>query len=513
MTERPGEGLDHQLAPLSLVLENSPVILYGLDREGRFLFSEGDGIAALGMTKGQILGNSAFELYHNTPEAAGAIGRALAGQHAVFRAHFGGAHFVSRLTPVFDDTGAVEQVVGVSVDITEQVRAEEELSRRDSELRQSQKMEAVGLLAGGMAHDFNNLLTVIIGSTDMALTQVNTDCPARQEIESARTAAEHGAALTRQILAFSRRQVLNPRVLSLNDVLQSIRPLIERTMGEDIQLNFRLDPQLGATEIDPSQLEQVLVNLEVNARDAMPAGGSLTIETANVDLDEEYCAQHVDAQPGPHVMLAVSDTGCGMDKETLSHLFEPFFTTKQPGKGTGLGLPTAYGIVKQSGGNIWVYSEPGQGTTIKIFLPRTDKPKEDLVPTKEEATSAVVKGETVLVVEDEPAVQALVSRALTRQGYRVLTASTADQALLAAEASEGAIDLLLSDVVLPGQDGAHVALRLRDMLPNLRVLFMSGYTKDAIVHDGRLDEGVNFIEKPFTPDALCRAVREVLDAD
>ncbi len=513
MTARPGENLDNQLARLSLVLENAPVILYGLDREGRFLFSEGDGIAAMGLKKGQVVGNSAFDLYRNNPGADEAIRSALAGEHAVFRAHFGGAHFVSRLTPVFDKEGRVDQVVGVSVDTGGQVRAEEELSQRDDQLRQSQKMEAVGQLAGGIAHDFNNLLTAIIGYSDLLLE--SEDCSVRSvrsDVEEIRRAAERAAGLTRQILAFSRRQPMQMETISLNDVLRETEPLLRRTLGGDIELDFDLDPELGWAEVDPSQLVQVIMNLSLNARDAMPGGGRLSLVTANVDLDADFCWVNSNLTPGPHVKLTVSDTGAGMDAKTLSRVFEPFFTTKGPTEGTGLGLSTVHGIVRQSGGDILAESELGSGASFKIFFPRLERPADKLpmvvAPRATDTTHAVI-----LVVEDEPAVRALVTRVLTNDGHVVFAAGDASQALALLEQKDRWIDLLLTDVVLPrglqGDGLAQEALALRAGLP---VLFMSGHPRESLLRAGVLPKGVDYLPKPFTPDSLSRKVREVLDA-
>jgi two-component system cell cycle sensor histidine kinase/response regulator CckA len=513
MEKRPGEGLDHELARLTLVLENAPVILYGLDLEGRFLFSEGDGIAAMGLHKGQIVGNSAFDLYRDTPGAEEAIHSALAGQHAVFRAHFDGAYFVSRLTPIFDDAGVVEQVVGVSVDTGGQMRAEEELSQRDDQLRQSQKMEAVGQLAGGIAHDFNNLLTAIIGYSDLLLA--NDDCPfdsVRGDVVEIRRAADRAAGLTRQILAFSRRQPLRPETICLNDVLTGSEPLLRRTLGGDVELVYVLHPELGSAEVDPSQLEQVITNLAINARDAMRDGGTLHVETANVELGEDFCWANPDCMPGPHVMLSVADTGRGMDAETMSHIFEPFFTTKGLGEGTGLGLSTVYGIVRQSGGCILVASEPGRGATFEIYFPRVERPADStpivMVPRVLATTHAVV-----LVVEDEPAVRALVTRVLTNDGCVVFAASDASQALALLEERDRWIDLLLTDVVLPrGLQGDGLAREALALRPKLPVLYMSGHPRESLLHSRGIDVGINYLPKPFTPESLSHKVREVLDA-
>ena len=511
--DRPGEGLDHKLDGLSLVLENAPVILYGLDLQGRFLFSEGGGIVAMGLQKGQIVGNSAFELYRDTPGAGEAIYAALAGQHAVFRAHFRGAHFVSRLTPVFNEAGILEQVVGVSVDTGGQARAEEELSDRDDQLRQSHKMEAVGQLAGGIAHDFNNLLTAIIGYSDLLLE--NKDCPfdtVRGDVEEIKRAAERAAGLTRQILAFSRRQPLQPEPTSLNDVLEESRPILARTLGEEIDLDFVLDPELGLAEVDPNQLAQVIMNLAINGRDAMPDGGRLSLRTANVELGEDITWMNTDWIPGPHVMVTVSDTGVGMDEETLSHVFEPFFTTKGPGEGTGLGLSTVYGIVRQSGGYVFAESELGKGTVFRIYFPRLDRSVEKSSPVSAAPAPVVAHG-VILVVEDEHSVRALVTRVLTNEGYVVLAASDASQALALLEDKNHWIDLLLTDVVLPrGLQGDGLTQEALALRPRLPVLFMSGHPRESLMRARGIHAGVNYLSKPFSPSSLCSKVREVLDS-
>jgi signal transduction histidine kinase/ActR/RegA family two-component response regulator len=388
-----------------------------------------------------------------------------------------------------------------------------ERERAEELLRQSQKMEAVGQLAGGIAHDFNNLLSAIIGYADLVLSHDGALQPesVRSDVEEIKHAGLRGAALTKQILAFSRRQALKPEIVCLNDVLGGLESLLRRTLGEDIDLVTVLCPDLGQSEVDPHQLEQVLMNLALNARDAMPSGGRLALETANVELDEEYCRTRPDTTPGSYVMLSVSDTGTGMDAETTSHVFEPFFTTKAPDQGTGLGLSTVYGIVRQSGGNISVYSEPGKGTSFKLYLPRVARPK-SAPASVARATSSTRGQETILVVEDEDAIRGLVDRILDGLGYEVLTAATADEALKVLADGRSPVDLLLTDVVLPGSiQGNDLACSLLAIWPDLPVLYMSGYTRNATVHTGRLDAGVNFLEKPFTPDALGAKVRAVLD--
>ena len=383
----------------------------------------------------------------------------------------------------------------------------------EEELRQSQRMEAIGRLAGGVAHDFNNLLTVIIGHADLLLTEVEPGSESRGDVEGIRASADRAAALTRQLLAFSRRQALQPHVFNLDVVAQSMADLLKRLLGENIDLVFREDSALWPVEADPGQIEQVIMNLAINARDAMPEGGKLTLETANVELGPDYVATHSEAEPGPHVMLAVSDTGTGIDPEILPHIFEPFFTTKETAKGTGLGLSTVYGIVKQSGGNIWVYSEPGQGTTFKLYFPRAEGPVA-WTPEGTPLQRGRVDGgkETILVVEDEPAVRALTVRVLEAAGYTVLQEGDPAQALELFDEYGRLVHLLLTDVVLPGMSGRTLADTItarQGVSP--KVLFMSGYTQNAIVHEGRLDVGVDFLEKPFTPDGLLRKIREVLD--
>ncbi|MHB0980792.1 MAG: ATP-binding protein [Thermoleophilia bacterium] len=410
--------------------------------------------------------------------------------------------------------GGKPAVTTIIRDISAKKAAEQALREREEELRLGQRMEAIGRLAGGVAHDFNNVLTAIVGHADLLRDGLDPDAPSQEDVAEIRKAADRAAALTRQLLAFSRRQAMQPHVFDLNEVSDSMAGLLQRLIGEDIDLVFRHKPALGPVEADPGQIEQVIMNLVINARDAMPAGGKITIETANVEFDEAYVSTHLSADPGPHVMLAVTDTGTGIAEETLPHIFEPFFTTKEQGKGTGLGLSTVYGIVKQSGGNIWVYSEPGQGTTFKIYLPRTDKAVDwALADRRPRGPAGVGQGnECILVVEDEPAVRSLTARVLRKGGYRVLEAGSSEEGLAAAAEHQGAIDLLLTDLILPGMNGRQLAEKLaqRRQAP-AAVLYMSGYTKNAIVHGGRLDEGIDFLEKPFAPEALLRKIREVLD--
>jgi PAS domain S-box-containing protein len=381
----------------------------------------------------------------------------------------------------------------------------------EEQLRQTQKMEAIGRLAGGVAHDFNNLLTVITGRSQLLLGRLGPDDPLRRHIDLIEKGAARAAGLTRQLLAFSRKQLLQPKVLDFNLLVSEMTGMLRRLISEDVELTTVPDRALGRVKADPTQLEQVLLNLALNARDAMPGGGRLTIETANVDLDETYARGHVAVRPGPHVMLAVSDTGVGMDAATQLHLFEPFFTTKGPGKGTGLGLATVYGIVKQSGGHVWVYSEPGRGTTVKVYLPRVEDaadPREPVPPPAEPPRGR----ETVLLVEDDEGLRDLAREILEAHGYTVLEARHGVDALLTAERHRAAIHLLVTDVVMPQMGGRELAERLTALRPEMRVLYMSGYTENAIVHHGVVESGVALLQKPFTPDALPRKVREVLDA-
>jgi two-component system cell cycle sensor histidine kinase/response regulator CckA len=396
-----------------------------------------------------------------------------------------------------------DSVIWIGRDITERKILEEQL-------RQSQKMEAIGQLAGGIAHDFNNLLTAITGYSDLTLRRLQAEDPLRSNIEEVKKAGERAASLTRQLLAFSRKQVLQPKVFDLNSVISELEKMLQRLIGEDIELRTVLGVEPGSVKADPGQIEQVIMNLVVNARDAMPYGGKLTIETKNIYLGEEYAHHRSAVDPGSYVMLAISDTGIGMDEKTQARIFEPFFTSKEAGKGTGLGLSTVYGIVKQSDGNIWVYSEVGRGTTFKVYLPRVDESVQEY-KRGTEVEEDLQGTESILLAEDEDTVRRLARDVLEMYGYRVLEAPNGGAAFLICERHKEPIHLLVTDVIMPEMSGPELTDRLIRLRPEMKVLYMSGYTDNAIVHRGVLDEGTNFIQKPFTPNALARRVREVLD--
>ena len=395
-------------------------------------------------------------------------------------------------------------------ELAERQRAEAALRKSEEQLRQSQKMEAIGRLSGSVAHDFNNLLSVILSYSDLVLSDLKPIDPLRADIESIRRAGEKAADLTRQLLAFSRQQVLTPRTLDLTEVLRESEKMLHRLLSEDIEIVTHYARALSHVKVDPGQIDQVLLNLVVNARDAMPDGGKLTIETKNVELDDSYTTEHFGVASGPHVMLAVSDTGIGMDQQIQTRIFEPFFTTKEIGKGTGLGLSTVFGIVKQSGGHIWVYSEPGGGTTFKVYFPVSTEVDAEL-PVEVVAPTILQGTETILLVEDQDEVRRVAQAILRRYGYHVIEARNAGEALLSCERHPRTIHMLLTDVVMPQLSGRELAERLLTIRPDMRVLYMSGYTENVIVHHGILDSGIAYLQKPIVPDLLVRRVREVLD--
>jgi two-component system, cell cycle sensor histidine kinase and response regulator CckA len=415
----------------------------------------------------------------------------------------GTTHWINATGKTFyDDGGTPGRAAGISLDVTEQRLLEEQQ-------RQSQKVEALGRLAGGIAHDFNNLLTAIQGYGELLRHALGAESPHQDDLSEIRQAATRAAALTQQLLAFGRRQILEPRIIELRDSVRGMESMLRRLIGEDLNMVVRTTNAAARVKADPSQIEQVILNLALNARDAMPEGGSLLVEVVTVDLDDSHARQHASMRPGPHVMLSVSDTGVGMDAATQARIFEPFFTTKEKGRGTGLGLSTVYGIVKQTGGHIWVYSEPGRGTTFKVCFPRVDASVEP--PPPPPPTDVLTGAETILVVEDEPGVRELVRKVLARYGYRVLVAAAPREALVLAERYGDLIHLLVTDVILPEMSGHALAMRMVTERPAMQVLYMSGYTDDAIVHHGVLLPDTPFIQKPFTPQALARKVRAVLN--
>jgi PAS domain S-box-containing protein len=399
----------------------------------------------------------------------------------------------------------------ISRDITERKQAELEREKLQTQLLQAQKMESVGRLAGGVAHDFNNMLGVILGHTELAMLQTDEDHELYSDLKEIQTAAKRSADITKQLLAFARKEIISPKQLDLNDTVESMLTMLRRLIGEDIDLIWKPAAHLWPVKMDPSQIDQILANLCVNARDAIAGVGKLIIETERKSFDQGYCREHADFTPGDYVLLAVSDNGCGMDKDILGNLFEPFFTTKEVGKGTGLGLATIYGIVKQNNGFINVYSEPGQGSTFKIYLPRlvADEDTDKAVPVKKAAAGGT---ETILLVEDEPTILRMTRMMLERKGYSVLSAATPTEAMEKAKNHSGSIDLLMSDVVMPEMNGRDLAEKIILLYPEIRLLFMSGYTADIIAHQGVLDNGVAFIQKPFSMADMTEKVRAVLDS-
>lgn len=491
------------------LVENARDIIYTHDLEGNYTSVNKAGEQLTGYTREESLKMNLAQTvapeYHD--RARQMIANKLAGEkETIYDLEIikkdGNRIALEVNTRLITKNGAPIGIQGIARDITEREQLEEQL-------RQAQKMEAVGRLAGGIAHDFNNMLTAIAGYSELAIMQLQAQDPLRECIEEIKKASDRAASLTRQLLAFSRKQVLQPKVLDLNSVVKEMEKMIRRLIGEDIHLRTMLSPDLGSIKADPGQIEQVVLNLAVNGRDAMPKGGRLIIETSNVYLDNKYAARHIAVKPGPYALLAVSDTGIGINEEEQKHIFEPFFTTKEIGKGTGLGLSTVYGIVKQSGGNIWVYSEVGLGTTFKIYLPRVDEGAEVYKPGVEQE-EALQGSETILVAEDEEVVRRLVREVLKSYGYKVLEAGNGGAAFLICERYKEPIQMLLTDVIMPEMGGRELADRLAQLRPGIKVLYMSGYTDDAIVHHGVLDDDVPFIQKPFAPHALAQKVREVL---
>ena len=510
--KRTEEALKESEDIFNSFMEHSPIYVFFKDENARPIRLSRNYEQMLGRPVHELLGKTMDELFPSEL-AKGMVEDDLRilrdGKPFEVVEELNGRIFETTKFPIVKQ-GKPSLLAGFTIDITERKHAAEEMANLQEQLRQSQKMEAIGCLAGGIAHDFNNLLTVIKGYGQLSLLGLKEDSPLRGNIEEINRATDRSADLIRQLLIFSRRQVMEMRVLDLNILLQNLDKMLRRVIGEDIELVTLLAEDLGRVKTDPGQIEQVILNLAVNARDAMPSGGKLTIETANVELDGAYARRHVAVTPGRYVMLAVSDTGVGMTPEVRDRVFEPFFTTKEKGKGTGLGLSTVYGIVKQSEGNIWIYSEPGHGTIFKIYLPQAEGLLEEV---KEKVVGEELPrgSETVLVVEDEQEVRKLAVRILRGQGYKVLEASNGTDTLTICKEQKDPFHLILTDVVMPQMSGCQLVEQLRRVYQNFKVLYMSGYTDNTIVHHGVLERGINYIQKPFTVGALADKVREVLD--
>jgi PAS domain S-box-containing protein len=500
--------------------DEAPVGYHELDTKGRITRVNRKELQMLGYSAGEMLGKPVWNFFEEEDTTRKVILAKLSGDvsfHNTFERTY--RRKDGSTLPVLvedrvmrDPDNQIVAIRSTVEDITERRRTEEALRKSEEQLRQWQRVEAIGRLAGGVAHDFNNLLMTIKGCSELLLGAFDRRDPRREEVDEILKAADRATSLTRQLLAFGRRQVLQPQVLDLNAVVMNMDKMLRRLIGEDVQLMTSLDSDLWSVKVDPGMIEQVVMNLAVNSRDAMPNGGKLTIETTNVTHDEEYASHHVSVKPGYYVMLAISDTGCGMDKETQSHLFEPFFTTKETGKGSGLGLSTVYGIIKQSEGNIWAYSEPGLGTTFKIYLPRVEKAAKVYKPRLKPKKGGAPGGtETILLVEDEEPVRSMVSKVLQSKGYTVLEARHGNEAIEVSERCEGSINLMVTDVIMPQMSGRELAERLTLMRPEMHVLYMSGYPDNTIVQHGVLEPGTAFLQKPFTINALELKVREILD--
>ena len=489
---------------LETTINAAPVVLFALDPAGIFTFSAGKGLHDLGLKPGEVVGKSVFDLYRDTPQTLDHARRALSGEEftAIDEIPQSRRLYETRWAPSMDGAGNQLGAIGVATDITERTRLQEQL-------RTMQQQEAIGRLAGGVAHDFNNLMNIVLGHAVLLSEQADLTERTKNGLAQIRRAAERAASLTHQLLAFSRKQVLQPKVVNLNDIVTDVQKMLARVIGEDIELISRLDPCLAQLRADPTQLEQVLMNLAVNARDAMPQGGKLRMETSNITLDKSFARQHPDFQSGKYVLLTVSDTGHGMNSETLKHIFEPFFTTKQVGKGTGMGLATVYGIITQSGGKIEVTSEVDKGTTFSIYFPA----EAGSVKSKVEAPQEKIVGgtETILLVEDEPNLREITRIFLEEYGYQVLEASDVEHALQTARSFADTIHLILTDVIMPGLSGRQLAEQISQLRPGIKTLYMTGYTDDMVVEHKVLEPGVALLTKPFDKFQLARRMRQVLD--
>jgi PAS domain S-box-containing protein len=513
------ELLQHSEERYRALYDDNPAMYFTVDVGGKILSVNQFGAEQLGYKAEELAGKSWLDLFHEDDKPA-------AQQHltACFHNPAQIAQWALRKTRKDGAVLWVEDVARIvrgsdgrlviliaCEDLTESKQMEEALRQREEQLRQSQKMEAIGRLAGSVAHDFNNMLTAIIGIAEMAMLELHRDHPVRKDLKEIKQTADHAANLTRQLLTFARRQIIAPSLINLNDLLLNLDKLLRRLIGEHVELAISPAPELGFVKADPGQIEQVIVNLAINARDAMPHGGKLAFETANVILDEAHARQHPEAAPGEYVVLIVRDTGAGMTAEVKKHLFEPFFTTKDPGRGTGLGLATAYGILQQNHGHIEVDSASGHGTTFRIYLPRLAETA-GIAPEPDRSQVPPPGTETVLLVEDEPAVREVAARLLRERGYHVLVAANGDEALqLARSHAKDQIHLLVTDVVMPRLSGKMVADQIKALQPDIKVLFISGYTDDTIIHHGAADKSLAFLQKPFSPALLAHKIREVLD--
>jgi PAS domain S-box-containing protein len=496
---------------LRTVIENVDLVFFSMDRDGVFLFSEGRGLVGLGLVPGQVVGQSAFDVYAGAPEVIESVKRAISGEQFSVDVNAGPLQFEVAYSPVRDANGAFTATIGVAMDMTGRRKAEAEREKLREQLSQARRMESIGRLAGGIAHDFNNMLSVILGHAEIALERAGIEETVREDLRRIHEAAERSADLTRQLLAFARRQPIAPRILALNDTVAGMVPMLKRLIGEDVALTWIPCEGGGLVRMDPSQIDQVLVNLCVNARDAIGGTGRITIETGVANFDDVYCADHPDHLPGDYVLLAVTDTGRGMDEATRARLFEPFFTTKEMGSGIGLGLATVYGVVRQNDGFIHVYSEADVGSTFRIYLPRLGGSWAETAVRSETSSHSPGGGETILLVEDEPLILDITSRMLDILGYRVIAVANPEQALNAARQHPGELHLLLTDVIMPGMNGRDLARDLATIHPGMKRLFMSGYTANVIEHHGVLDPGVRFLQKPFSLKELSDCVREALD--
>jgi PAS domain S-box-containing protein len=505
--KRSEERLRSSDARLRVLIEQLPAVLWTVDREMKFTSAVGAGLARLGLKPNELVGMKLADYLQTadgTYPTVAAHRRAVAGEPVTFHLEWKGGSYACHAEPLRGSQGDIQGVICMALDVTDRKQLEEQF-------RQAQKMEAVGRLAGGIAHDFNNLLMVIQGYGDLLIERLHASDPLRRNVEQIQTASQRATSLTRQLLAFSRKQMLAPKVLSIQAVVADMENILRRLIGEDIILEALAVPSLGQVKADRSQIEQVVMNLAINARDAMPGGGRLTIEASNVEIGADVPHPPTVVAPGKYVMLAVTDNGCGMNEETRTHIFEPFFTTKEKGKGTGLGLATVYGIVKQSGGYIWVYSEPGIGTTFKIYLPRIDEEEAlSIMGSDLDETASPRGSEVVLLVEDEKGVRELTREYLEMSGYTVLDAADGHSALSLARAHKGPIHILITDVVMPGLSGRELGEQIANMRPGIKLLYMSGYTDQSAFRNGILEKGAELLQKPFGMSTLASKLREIL---